>query len=406
MDAVIFSRRMYSSGADVYALDERASRAYSLHGLALVNAHRASPLSRVEGMLGACVARPVMSGVHFDVLGMMVASELESRRVHRAIASGMQSFYVAHAADGLVVSFASWIGLDDEWATGMLRSPPWLRDSTSACTWLPGSGRLLVTPRGAFSGLGALTQPLGALGRPVAERSRRFGTRALCVIHYQAMRAIAHARGLGVVHGNVCPANVVVGTGLATQITGWDTSGGSGSSAANWAHCAPEVMLSESGPHLKCDVFSLGLVMLEGLRGAPLVEACDAGDAARVLRRLIRSFGSPPETALAEMGVSLPSCTGKVVAPLSWDKLLCGRRISADCRSVLRAMLDWNPSTRHHAAALMCAEHFYPARLRVTAALTRPETLGLIFVAFESHDSAASRGSSGSRDSELSSIDE
>jgi hypothetical protein len=154
---------------------------------------------------------------------------------------------------------------------------------------------------------------------------------------------------------------------------------------------------------MKCDVFSLGLVMLEALRGVPLVPRGDASSAARVLRMMMRTLGSPCSSARAALGVPV-SVTDTYVAPLSWTKLLRGRRVDAGCMSVLRAMLDWNPETRPHAAALMCADHFYPARLKVTSALTRPEVLGLVVAAFECSGSL-SRGS-GSRGSELSDIDE
>ena len=343
-------------------LDERASHARGLLGLVLLNAHRASPISHVEGMFGACVASAVMHGATYDVPGIMLAaSETESRRKLAAVASGMKSVYFAHGEEGLVVMFASWtVSLDAEWAARMLLSPTW------------------TTP--------------GA---------RKFGRRELCVVHYQAMRAIAHARGLGVVHGNVCPANIVVGACLFVKIEGWDTR------ADDFAYCAPEVMLCVSPcPYMKCDVFSLGLVMLEALRRVPLVPAGDASSAVRVLRRMMRTLGSPCSSARAALGVPA-SVTDTYVAPLSWIKLLRGRRVDAEHKSVLRAMLDWNPETRPHAAALMCAEHFYPARLKVTAALTRPEVLGLVVAAFECSGSrgSGSRGS-GSRSSELSDIDE
>jgi hypothetical protein len=106
-------------------------------------------------MFGACVARPVLSGVHYDGPDIMLAaSETESRRKGAAVASGMNSVYFARAEEGLVVMFASWtVKFDAEWAARMFLSPPW-----------------------------------------TAPGARKFGRSELCVIHYQAMRARTRRR--------------------------------------------------------------------------------------------------------------------------------------------------------------------------------------------------------------------
>jgi hypothetical protein len=117
--AMLVSKRVWegSDGSAIFILDESRSAATSLFGLAFFDDWSLSPWSLLlEGGQGTslmhhCVALRIGSGMHVDVSDLADgASPVERRLLNEAVAGGLRSIYMLHAADGLVVQFASWMG--------------------------------------------------------------------------------------------------------------------------------------------------------------------------------------------------------------------------------------------------------------------------------------------------------
>jgi serine/threonine protein kinase len=208
---------------------------------------------------------------------------------------------------------------------------------------------------------------------------------------YQLTRAIAHASGLGVCHRDVHPANVMIHVpSLKTELTGWNV----GPSASSRPYMAPELFLSPECvimEHMKGDVWSLGMVLIEALKGSPLVKM-DPNEPLAVhcvVGRLFKTLGSPSEMALKALDPTAGNYVlDRIIQPQPWWKLLRGCRADPECTHLLDRMLDWNPATREPAASLLCFPYFETSRAEsckskaVTQfAPTAAEIEGLISVA-------------------------
>jgi serine/threonine protein kinase len=215
-------------------------------------------------------------------------------------------------------------------------------------------------------------------------------------ILYQLTRAIAHANRLGVCHRDACPANIIVQTSSClTQLTGWDRP-----SVSSSLYSAPEVIVSEERvilEHMTADVWSLGMVFIEALRGSPLVKMGPQKplEPYLVLRDLFKSIGTPSEAALKALGCSSGSNHWhKIIQRRPWKKLLGDSRVDPDCTELLDRMLDWNPATREPAVSLLSSPYFATSRAEsckykavTQCELTTAEINGLISVAFAAHAS-------------------
>jgi serine/threonine protein kinase len=159
---------------------------------------------------------------------------------------------------------------------------------------------------------------------------------------------------------------------------------------------SPEFMITR---HVKADVWSLGMVLIEALRGSPLVktEIEMPLTADVVLAKLIKTLGSPSEADLKALD---PTASDYVLPrhvarhrPQLWYKVLSSRRVDLECAQVLDRMLDWNPATREPAASLLCFPYFEKSRAercKYKAATqckpTSAEIEAMISLAFDAHE--------------------
>jgi serine/threonine protein kinase len=237
---------------------------------------------------------------------------------------------------------------------------------------------------------------LSSLITKLTGRGKRLPKSSANAILYQLTRAVAHANRLGACHRDVCPANIIVETSSCmTQLTGWDHL-----SVSSSLYSAPEVIVSEELvilEHKTADVWSLGMVFIEALRGSPLVKMGPQKplEPYLVLRDLFKSIGTPSEVALKALGCSSGSNPRhKVIQRRPWKTLLGDSRVDPDCTELLDRMLDWNPATREPAVSLLSSPYFATSRAEsckykavTQCELTTAEINGLISVAFAANAS-------------------
>ena len=210
------------------------------------------------------------------------------------------------------------------------------------------------------------TQSLATMMQTLMDQGdKRVPALAVNAIVYQLTRAIAHANGLGVCHRDVCPANIMIQMpALTTQLTGWVHH----PTASSSLYAAPELFMSPESvimQHMKADVWSLGMVLVEALRGSPLISMENKAPLAAnlVLANLIKALGSPSEAALKALDPAARDCVSqRVVRPQMWHRVLRGSPDDPECAELLGRMLDWNPATREPAASLLGFPYFDRSR--------------------------------------------
>ena len=229
------------------------------------------------------------------------------------------------------------------------------------------------------------------------------GAESLGVI-YQLARAAAHAAGLGVCHGSINPTCIQLMTSsLHVVVTGWDQKDPwrlRRDSASEYA--SPEQMLLADdavGRYLVSDVWSIGMVFAEILRGEQLVK--HTNDTHLMIVSLFGLLGTPSNAALAafDAGISSGSLI-RQIRPQPWEKVLKVSRLSSHSNPkaimhlyfLFEAMLDWNPATREPAVGLLTFPFFDPLRSAdfkyrsvTSAALTAPEIQGMVAQAFAAY---------------------
>jgi hypothetical protein len=206
---------------------------------------------------------------------------------------------------------------------------------------------------------------LAAQIKKLHSRKKRLPSTSVNAIMYQLTRAVAHAAGLGVSHGQVTPANVTIRIPpLLVELTGWDAE----PSQSSWLYSAPELFLSPESvieEHMKADVWSLGMVLIEALNGTPLVKGRHPIHPHEVLGQTMKAIGTPSDAALAILDPTLGcnSSMWKVLPPKPWREVLL-KGIPADVKLtlLLDRMLDWNPATREPAVSLLCFPYFAASR--------------------------------------------
>lgn len=123
-----------------------------------------------------------------------------------------------------------------------------------------------------------------SLGRMLRERAGKGMEPARAIVLLSSMAdALAHAHGLGIVHADIKPGNILIGSGDTPKLIdfGVPMVEGPGASAVTPAYASAELAAGET-PTVTDDVFSLAVVVYELLAGRHPFDRKPAAEAARL----------------------------------------------------------------------------------------------------------------------------
>jgi eukaryotic-like serine/threonine-protein kinase len=119
----------------------------------------------------------------------------------------------------------------------------------------------------------------GATLRQHLDSSNRLSVADTLRIAGDLLNALAHAHGLGIIHRDVKPANVVLsaegavlldfGIARAVAVSGTDQLTRSGIAVGTSTYMSPEQISAAENIDHRCDLYSLGCVLFECLAGQP-----------------------------------------------------------------------------------------------------------------------------------------
>ena len=169
---------------------------------------------------------------------------------------------------------------------------------------------------------------------------------------YQLLRGLKYIHSCNVLHRDLKPSNLLVNENCDLKITDFGLSRGVNPSdcldflteyvVTRW-YRAPEIVLSSETYTKAVDVWSVGCIFGELLGRKPLFPGSDH---VQQLGCIIDVLGTPRDAQLHHVPdkarryiAGLPPCAGKPLAQIY-------PAATADALDLLRAMLDWQPSSR------------------------------------------------------------
>jgi glycogen synthase kinase 3 beta len=187
---------------------------------------------------------------------------------------------------------------------------------------------------------------------------KRFGKQKRCMpriliqLHsYQACRALAHLHASGVCHRDIKPQNLLVDTtrGHVLKLCDFGSAAlvGAGRPALVAYICsryyrAPELIFGSTTYGTAVDLWSLGCVLAEMLRGRPLFTGEDGVDQ---LIEIVKVLGSPSRKEGLAMNAQFQNFKFPVVEPRSWDTVF-RKGTGDDALEILSALLQYDPEAR------------------------------------------------------------
>lgn len=173
---------------------------------------------------------------------------------------------------------------------------------------------------------------------------------------YQACRALAHLHATCVVHRDIKPQNLLVDTGRGHVLKLCDFGSaarlGSGPTRPTLVayicsryYRAPELIFGTTQYTTAVDLWSIGCVLAETIRGRPLFPGENGVDQ---LVEIVKVLGSPTRREVMQMNPQYYTFAFPAISACSWDSVF--RRSvtsgSADAIALLACLLKYDPEAR------------------------------------------------------------
>lgn len=180
---------------------------------------------------------------------------------------------------------------------------------------------------------------------------------------YQACRALAHLHASGVVHRDIKPQNLLVdatrGNILKLCDFGSAAKVGQGRPTLVAYICsryyrAPELIFGATNYGTAVDLWSIGCVLAEMIRGRPLFPGENGVDQ---LVEVVKVLGSPSRRNVLAMNPQYTNFTFPNVQQRSWDTVF-RKGTPKDSIDLLQALLQYDPEARVRPLEA-CAHHYY-----------------------------------------------
>lgn len=170
---------------------------------------------------------------------------------------------------------------------------------------------------------------------------------------YQACRALAHLHASHVVHRDIKPQNLLVDANKGHSLKLCDfgsaarLGGGQGRPTLVAYICsryyrAPELIFGSTSYTTTVDLWSIGCVLAEMLRGRPLFPGENGVDQ---LMEIVKVLGSPTRRQVLAMNPQYFSFSFPAIAPCSWSTVF-RKNVSSDFTALLSEFLHYDPEGR------------------------------------------------------------
>ncbi|CAK0884130.1 unnamed protein product [Prorocentrum cordatum] len=202
---------------------------------------------------------------------------------------------------------------------------------------------------------------------------------------YQACRALAHLRACGVVHRDIKPQNLLVDASKSHVLKLCDFGSaarvGPGQPALVAYICsryyrAPELIFGATQYTTTVDLWSIGCVLAEMIRGRPLFPGEGGVDQ---LVEIVKVLGSPSQRQVLAMNPAYSGFSFPAIRPCSW-RAVFRKDVGPDVIDLLAAFLQYDPEARIHplqACAHQCFDELRQEGARVEGARLPPDLFTL-----------------------------
>lgn len=181
---------------------------------------------------------------------------------------------------------------------------------------------------------------------------------------YQACRALAHLHASNVVHRDIKPQNLLVDRGSRYVLKLCDFGSaarlGQGRSSLVAYICsryyrAPELIFGTQNYTTAVDLWSIGCVLAEMIRGRPLFPGENGVDQ---LLEIVKVLGSPTRKEVLAMNPQYYNFSFPVITARSWGAVFKVGTVSEDALSLLTGLLQYDPEIRHRPLEA-CSHHYF-----------------------------------------------
>merc|ERR1719401_1656528 len=168
---------------------------------------------------------------------------------------------------------------------------------------------------------------------------------------YQTCRALAHLRASCVVHRDIKPQNLLVDAsrGHLLKLCDFGSAARLGQGRASLVayicsryYRAPELIFGATQYTMAVDLWSLGCVLGEMLRGRPLFPGENGVDQ---LVEIVKVLGAPSRRHVLAMNPQYFNFSFPAIAPCSWSTIF-RKDVGSEFTSLLAAFLQYDPEAR------------------------------------------------------------